>query len=225
MQDGSASETIKFEACLPSPIIATGQDKICRFPAGRTRMTGALEHLSYEERLRELSLLSLKKRQQRGDLINICKYLKWGAKRTEPGSAQWCQPPGLETTGRTWCRGSFTWTRGRVSLHCVATVYWNRRPREAVQGPSPETLQSHLYSALCHELWDGPAPAGRLDHMNPLCSLPAWPILSFCKHSLRWDFPCVQPSPNYTLKLNLLCANSSIHGQKNWDEHLRALTN
>jgi len=74
-------------------------DRLKRVQQGAAKMMKGLEHLSCEERLRELGLLNLEKKRPGGIssmYINTCTE---GAKRTEPGSARWCPGTGPEAMG------------------------------------------------------------------------------------------------------------------------------
>lgn len=57
------------------------------------------EQLSYEERIRELGLFSLKKIKLKGNLINAYKYLRADIKRMGPDSFQCCPVTGQGSTG------------------------------------------------------------------------------------------------------------------------------
>jgi len=112
------------------------------------KMIRGLEYLSYEDRLRELGLLSLKKRRFQGDLLAAFQYLKVAYRKD--GEELFTRVCSDRTRGN-----GFKLKEGRFRLHIRKKFFtmrvvrhWTRFPREAVDAPSLAVFKARLDGAL-----------------------------------------------------------------------------
>ncbi|KFM03118.1 hypothetical protein AS27_04352, partial [Aptenodytes forsteri] len=139
-----------LEYCVQlwSPQHKKDMDLLERVQKRATKMIRGMEHLSHEERLRELGLFSLKKRRLRGDLMAAFQYIN-GAYKTNGDklfSRACCgrtRGDGFKLKG-----GRFRLDIRKIFFMLRVVKHWHRLPREVVDAPSLETFKIRLDGAL-----------------------------------------------------------------------------
>jgi len=140
---------LEYSVQFWAPQFKKDEELLERFQQRATRMMRGLEHLSYEKRLRELGLFSLKKRRLRGDLRNAYKYLQGGCQ--ENGARLFSVVP----SDRTRCnRHKLKHSKFRLNMRknffpLRVMEHWSSLRRDAGNSPSLEIFSTRLDKVLC----------------------------------------------------------------------------
>jgi len=116
-------------------------------------MIRGLEHLSCEERWRQLGLFSLEKRRLRGDLRAAFQYLKWAYRKDGEGLFTRTHSNRTRGNGSKLNKVRFRLHIRRKFFIMWLVRHWNRLPREAVPAPSLEVFKARLDGALSNLVW------------------------------------------------------------------------
>ncbi|PKU40321.1 hypothetical protein llap_9372 [Limosa lapponica baueri] len=112
------------------------------------KMIRGLEHLSCEDRVKELGLFSLEKKRLLGDLIATFQYLKGAYRKDGEG-------PFIRECSDRMMGNGFKLKEGRFQLDIRKKFFlvnvvrhWNRLAREVVGAPSLKMFKARLDGAL-----------------------------------------------------------------------------